>query len=271
VLETELTDEHRQSLRAVKSAGDNLLGVINDLLEHEFQANTWMAFWETAVAGRPAADVGADLGMTPGTVYVAKCRIRARLRDEAPPRTRRGDAGVWPRGRRSRPQEVARRNRAVTSWRGRVWRPSLAKLGGTPFVRPELACAARRARAHTPGLVRSAVASAPSEPSRGSPLGRRPGRVLGRPNPPSAILVPDRAIACAHPPRDLSRRLHGRSPPGRPREPRCSGGWPRGRPPGPGRWQRQRHRDGPSRGCGSRTDRHREGRAARRCRGADTS
>src|SRR5262249_2919542 len=83
VLETELTDEHRQSLRAVKSAGDNLLGVINDLLEHEFQANTWMAFWETAVAGRPAADVGADLGMTPGTVYVAKCRIRARLRDEA--------------------------------------------------------------------------------------------------------------------------------------------------------------------------------------------
>ncbi len=48
----------------------------------EFQANTWDAFWGTAVEGRAAAEVGAALKMTPGAVYVAKSRVLARLRDE---------------------------------------------------------------------------------------------------------------------------------------------------------------------------------------------
>ncbi len=48
----------------------------------EFQSNTWQAFWGTAVEGRPAAEVGAALEMTPGAVYVAKSRVLARLRDE---------------------------------------------------------------------------------------------------------------------------------------------------------------------------------------------
>lgn len=52
------------------------------LIKHEFQVNTWKAFWGTAVEGRRAADVGAELGMAPGAVYVAKCRVRARLRNE---------------------------------------------------------------------------------------------------------------------------------------------------------------------------------------------
>jgi RNA polymerase sigma-70 factor (ECF subfamily) len=48
----------------------------------EFQPATWTAFWETAVEGRPAAEVGVSLKMTPGAVYVAKSRVLARLRDE---------------------------------------------------------------------------------------------------------------------------------------------------------------------------------------------
>ena len=48
----------------------------------EFQSNTWRAFWGTAVEGRPAAEVGTDLEMTPGAVYVAKSRVLARLRTE---------------------------------------------------------------------------------------------------------------------------------------------------------------------------------------------
>ena len=51
-------------------------------VQGEFQANTWQAFWGTAVEGRPAAEVGAVLHMTPGAVYVAKSRVLARLRDE---------------------------------------------------------------------------------------------------------------------------------------------------------------------------------------------
>jgi len=51
-------------------------------VRHEFQPATWDAFWGTAVNGRPAQDVGKELMMSPGAVYVAKSRVLARLRDE---------------------------------------------------------------------------------------------------------------------------------------------------------------------------------------------
>jgi len=53
-----------------------------DRVKHEFQPNTWQAFWGTAVEGRAAGDVGTELKMTSGAVYVAKSRVLARLRDE---------------------------------------------------------------------------------------------------------------------------------------------------------------------------------------------
>lgn len=53
-----------------------------ELVRDEFQPNTWAAFWQTAVDGKPAAEVGAALKMTPGAVYVAKSRVLARLREE---------------------------------------------------------------------------------------------------------------------------------------------------------------------------------------------
>jgi RNA polymerase sigma-70 factor (ECF subfamily) len=51
-------------------------------VREEFQPATWDAFWQTAVEGRAAAEVGAKLRMSPGAVYVAKSRVLARLRDE---------------------------------------------------------------------------------------------------------------------------------------------------------------------------------------------
>ena len=59
-----------------------LSGRAMELVRDEFQPATWQAFWETAVEGRPAAEVGAGLKMSPGAVYVAKSRVLARLRDE---------------------------------------------------------------------------------------------------------------------------------------------------------------------------------------------
>jgi RNA polymerase sigma-70 factor (ECF subfamily) len=53
-----------------------------EAVQDEFQPNTWQAFWRTAVEGRPAQDVGSELKMTPGAVYVAKSRVLARLREE---------------------------------------------------------------------------------------------------------------------------------------------------------------------------------------------
>jgi RNA polymerase sigma-70 factor (ECF subfamily) len=59
-----------------------LSGRAMDLVKGEFQPATWQAFWQTAVEGKAAAEVGVGLKMTPGAVYVAKSRVLARLRDE---------------------------------------------------------------------------------------------------------------------------------------------------------------------------------------------
>jgi RNA polymerase sigma factor (sigma-70 family) len=59
-----------------------LSGRAMELVQHEFQPATWQAFWQTAVEGKPAAEVGSGLRMSPGAVYVAKSRVLARLRDE---------------------------------------------------------------------------------------------------------------------------------------------------------------------------------------------
>ncbi len=47
---------------------------------HQVEADTWRAFWETAVEGRAASQVAVDLEMTVGSVYTARCRVIQRLR-----------------------------------------------------------------------------------------------------------------------------------------------------------------------------------------------
>jgi RNA polymerase sigma factor (sigma-70 family) len=53
-----------------------------DRVKGEFQAATWQAFWKTAVEGIGAQEVGKELKMSPGAVYVAKSRVLARLKEE---------------------------------------------------------------------------------------------------------------------------------------------------------------------------------------------
>ena len=53
-----------------------------DIMRGDFQEATWRACWEMVVAGRSAADVAADLGLTVGAVYAAKFRVLDRLRQE---------------------------------------------------------------------------------------------------------------------------------------------------------------------------------------------
>ena len=50
-------------------------------VQSEVHPSTWQAFWETGVLGTSAADAAKKLGMAPGAVRVAKCRVLARLRE----------------------------------------------------------------------------------------------------------------------------------------------------------------------------------------------
>ena len=53
-----------------------------ELVRAEFEQRTWEAWWKTAVEGRPAADVAAEMDMSLAAVYKAKSRVLLRLRQE---------------------------------------------------------------------------------------------------------------------------------------------------------------------------------------------
>ncbi len=52
------------------------------LMQAEFTPSTWQACWETVVRGRSAAEVAGELGISENAVYIAKCRVLRRLRQE---------------------------------------------------------------------------------------------------------------------------------------------------------------------------------------------
>jgi RNA polymerase sigma-70 factor (ECF subfamily) len=52
------------------------------LVKADFTPDTWRAFWATAVDGRPAAAVAAELGLSVNAVYLARSRVLHRLRTE---------------------------------------------------------------------------------------------------------------------------------------------------------------------------------------------
>lgn len=58
-----------------------------EIMQDEFEPNTWKSCWESVVAGKPAAQIAAELGISVNAVYVAKGRVLRRLREEL--------AGLW--------------------------------------------------------------------------------------------------------------------------------------------------------------------------------
>ena len=48
----------------------------------QVEPESWLAFWQTAVENRPAADVAKELNLRVGAVYTAKSRVLARIKRE---------------------------------------------------------------------------------------------------------------------------------------------------------------------------------------------
>jgi RNA polymerase sigma factor (sigma-70 family) len=59
-----------------------LLRLAADRIQGSFAPTTWQAFWRTAVEGKSAGEVAAELGLSIGAVYVARSRVLARLAEQ---------------------------------------------------------------------------------------------------------------------------------------------------------------------------------------------
>jgi RNA polymerase sigma-70 factor (ECF subfamily) len=51
-----------------------------DQVRGEFRETSWRAFWATQVEGRSVAETAAELGVSPGSIYMSRSRIMARIR-----------------------------------------------------------------------------------------------------------------------------------------------------------------------------------------------
>jgi RNA polymerase sigma-70 factor (ECF subfamily) len=69
--ESELFDQEYQR---------QVLAWAGEQVRHEFRDPTWRAFVETGINGRAISEVARELGLSPGSIYVARSRIIARLR-----------------------------------------------------------------------------------------------------------------------------------------------------------------------------------------------
>lgn len=61
----------------------HLVNKLLAMLEPEFTSETWQAFQQVVIEGKPAAEVAGELHMTVNAVYIAKSRVLTRLRHEA--------------------------------------------------------------------------------------------------------------------------------------------------------------------------------------------
>jgi RNA polymerase sigma-70 factor (ECF subfamily) len=53
-----------------------------ELMRSEFEPTTWKACWAFVVEGKTGLEVASELGISEAAVYIAKCRVLRRLRQE---------------------------------------------------------------------------------------------------------------------------------------------------------------------------------------------
>jgi len=58
----------------------NLVRWAAERIRAEFKSETWNAFWQTAMEGRPGDVVAAELGISLNALYIARSRVTARLK-----------------------------------------------------------------------------------------------------------------------------------------------------------------------------------------------
>ena len=81
-LADEVVDPFDQELIWETEYQRELLAWAAERVRNQVSPRTWAAFWRTAAEGEKPQQVAAELGLSPGAVYVAKNRVTKRLAEK---------------------------------------------------------------------------------------------------------------------------------------------------------------------------------------------
>lgn len=70
------------SAEIVREARKELVRRAAEQIRPEFSESTWNAFWLTSIEGRSIAEAAELTGKNPGALYIARFRVRERLREK---------------------------------------------------------------------------------------------------------------------------------------------------------------------------------------------
>ena len=72
--------EDKPDARHIHQYQHELIVWAAEQVRHEFLETSWLAFWATVIEERTVEDVAAELNVTPGSIYMSRSRIMARIR-----------------------------------------------------------------------------------------------------------------------------------------------------------------------------------------------
>jgi RNA polymerase sigma-70 factor (ECF subfamily) len=72
--------EDKPDCQRVQQYEHELIVWAAEQVRHEFLESSWQAFWGTTVEARTVDEVARELGLYPGSIYMSRSRILARIR-----------------------------------------------------------------------------------------------------------------------------------------------------------------------------------------------
>ena len=72
--------EDKPDERHVQQYQHELIVWAAEQVRHEFLETSWRAFWATVIDDRSVDEVAAELGVSPGSIYMSRSRIMARIK-----------------------------------------------------------------------------------------------------------------------------------------------------------------------------------------------
>ncbi len=72
--------EDKPDIQQIQQYEHELIVWAAEQVRHEFLESSWKAFWGTTVEARTVDEVARELGLTPGSIYMSRSRIMARIR-----------------------------------------------------------------------------------------------------------------------------------------------------------------------------------------------